>query len=74
MAIVTRINDAHLAIVADLFEFVESIPETIISLTSGRKILVTASTEEIIVRVADFENRFGASTNGSGADRLDDGR
>ena len=37
---VTRINDKTLVINADLIEFVESIPDTMISLTTGKKIMV----------------------------------
>ena len=36
---VTRINDSELVINSDLIEFVEAIPDTIISLTTGKKIL-----------------------------------
>jgi len=37
---VTRLNDTKLVINADLIEFVEEIPDTIISLTTGKKIMV----------------------------------
>ena len=51
---VTRLNDSELVINADLIEFVEAIPETIISLTTGKKIMVTESVEEVIARVIAY--------------------
>ncbi|MBD3382200.1 MAG: endoflagellar protein [candidate division Zixibacteria bacterium] len=51
---VTRLNDSQLVINADLIEFVEEIPDTIISLTTGKKIMVQENVEEIIEKVAEF--------------------
>ena len=51
---VTRLNDTKLVINADLIEFVEEIPDTIISLTDGKKIMVKETVEEIINKVAQF--------------------
>ena len=52
---VTRINDTELVINADLIEFVEAIPDTIISLITGKKIMVRNTPDEIIERVAAFK-------------------
>lgn len=60
---VTRLNDSALVINADLIEFVEAIPETIISLTTGKKIMVRESIDEIIERVADFKRKSGIRVN-----------
>jgi len=51
---VTRLNDTKLVINADLIEFVEEIPDTILSLTTGKKIMVKENIPEIIERVAQF--------------------
>jgi flagellar protein FlbD len=51
---VTRLNDTKLVINADLIEFVEEIPDTIISLTTGKKIMVKEDVKEIIEKVAQF--------------------
>lgn len=51
---VTRLNNSEIVINDDLIEFVESIPDTIISLTDGKKIMVKETPDEIIKRVADF--------------------
>jgi flagellar protein FlbD len=54
MVKVTRLNDTQVVINADLIEFVEEIPDTIISLTNGKKIMVKETVEEIIEKVAQF--------------------
>lgn len=55
---VTRLNDSKLVINADLIEFVEATPDTIISLTTGKKIMVRETPQEIIDRVTQFRNRI----------------
>lgn len=57
---VTRINNEAIVLNADLIEFVEAIPETLIALTTGKKIIVTETVDEIIERVAEFK-RMSAS-------------
>ena len=52
---VTRLNETELVINTDLIEFVESIPDTIISLTTGKKIMVKETIDEIIEKVKDFK-------------------
>lgn len=56
---VTRINGTELVINADLIEFVEAAPDTIISLTTGNKIVVKDSIDEIIEKAAKFR-RFSS--------------
>ena len=57
---VTRINDTELVINADLIEFVESTPDTIITLTTGKRIMVKESIDEIVEMVAEFKRRSAA--------------
>ena len=57
---VTRINNSELVINADLIEFVEATPDTLISLTTGKKIVVTETPDEIIDRVARFKQLSGS--------------
>jgi len=54
---VTRINDSELVINADLIEFVEATPDTIVTLTTGKRILVKESCDRIIELVAEFKRR-----------------
>jgi len=71
---VTRINDAELVINADLIEFVEAIPETMITLTTGKKIMVREAVEEIVRRVADFKRMASTRSYSPGDAGLVDGR
>lgn len=71
---VTRLNDQTLVINADLIEFVEAIPETTISLTTGKRIMVKESIDDVIERVAGFKRQSylpGTAPEGRGSD---DGR
>ena len=51
---VTRLNHTPLVINSDLIEHIESTPDTVISLTTGQKIVVLESTEEVIERIRQF--------------------
>ena len=51
---VTKINDTEIVVNSDLIEFVESSPDTIISLTDGKKIIIKETPDEVIEKVALF--------------------
>lgn len=44
---VTRLNNTKVLINPDLIEFVEETPDTVITFTTGRKIIVKESRQEI---------------------------
>lgn len=44
---VTRLNDTKLLVNAELIELVEETPDTVITLTTGRKLVVKESRQEI---------------------------
>jgi flagellar protein FlbD len=71
---VTRLNDTELVINADLIEFVEAIPDTIISLITGKKIMVKNSPDEIIERVAAFKRQSARRVTIPAADSNEDDR
>ena len=56
---VTRLNGQLIVLNADLIEFVEEIPDTIISLTTGKKIMVQENAEQIIEKVIVFKRNSG---------------
>lgn len=60
---VTRLNHAPLVLNSDLIEHVEATPDTVIALTSGQKIMVLESPDEIIRRVVDFRRTVGSDVN-----------
>lgn len=50
----TRLNHAALVVNCDLIEHIEMTPDTVISMTSGQRITVLETTEEVIGRVIEF--------------------
>ena len=50
----TQLNGRPIVVNVDLIEFVESTPDTIVSLTTGKKILVKESDEDVIRLTAAF--------------------
>jgi len=54
---VTRINQTQLIINADWIETVEATPDTVITLTNGKKYVVTEPVEEIINRVIEYKQK-----------------
>lgn len=50
----TRINRVPLVLNSDLIEHVEATPDTVITLTSGQKLVVRESAEEVIEKVIEF--------------------
>ena len=57
---VTRLNNSELVVNCDLIEFVEAIPETMISLVTGKKIMISEDVDEVIDRVAEFKSKAGS--------------
>ena len=56
---VTRLNLKEMVINADLIECVEATPDVVISLTTGNKIVVRNSMDEIIERVMEYKVKTG---------------
>jgi flagellar protein FlbD len=50
----TRLNSQQITVNSDLIKFVESNPDTVITLVSGDKILVHETADEILARVIAF--------------------
>ena len=57
MIAVTRLGGAEVVINADLIVTVEKTPDTVITLTTGDRIMVRESVEEVVARAADFRYR-----------------
>jgi len=54
---VTRINNEPIVINAELIEFIESTPDTIITTTTGKKIIVKESVDEVIDKIIEYRQR-----------------
>ncbi|MCL1826779.1 MAG: flagellar FlbD family protein [Candidatus Cloacimonetes bacterium] len=57
MVRLTKINNQEFFINSDLMEFIESTPDTIISLTTGKKIIVKESAEEVIEKIIEYKSK-----------------
>lgn len=55
---VTLLNNRKMVINAELIEVIEETPDTIITLTSERKIIVREKSDEIISRVISYRRRI----------------
>lgn len=63
----TRLNQVPLVINSDLIEHVEITPDTVIALTTGQKILVLETADEVIERVVGFRRAVLAGLSASQA-------
>lgn len=48
---ITHLNDQEAVLNAELIEFVEATPDTLITITTGKKLMVKESVEDIVSRV-----------------------
>lgn len=55
MITVTKLSGSRLVINSDLIEFIEEMPDTIITLVNGTKVMVQESSDTIIMKVAEFK-------------------
>lgn len=61
---VTRLNGQSLVINAELIECVESTPDTVVSLNTGRKIVVREGVDEVVRRVIEYRRRVLRHSDG----------
>jgi flagellar protein FlbD len=54
----TGLNNKEIILNADHIEKLESVPESLITLTNGNKYIVLESTDEIIIRVIEYKNKI----------------
>jgi flagellar protein FlbD len=50
----TRLNHIPLILNSDLIEHIDATPDTVVSLTSGQKFLVSESPDEVVDKVIEF--------------------
>ena len=50
----TRINHAPFVLNSDRIEYIEATPDTVLTLTTGQKIVVLEPVEEVVRRVVEF--------------------
>lgn len=52
-----RLNGSEVVINAELIETVESVPDTLINLTTGNKYLVREAVETVVEAVTEYRNK-----------------
>jgi flagellar protein FlbD len=63
----TKLNGSKLVINSDLIEFIESSPDSLITLTTGKKIMVQEAIPLIINAVVQFRRLVRSSESGARA-------
>jgi len=53
----TRFDGSHFYVNAEFIEFVETTPDTIISLIDHKKLVVREKAEEVIARIIEYQTR-----------------
>ena len=49
-----RLNKNELVINAEMIEFIEALPDTIVTLTSGKKIMVFEPVDTVVERIVEY--------------------
>ena len=55
---VTKLNGEQFMVNAELVELVESTPDTIVSLTTGKKYMVRETVDEIVDRIIQYRRQI----------------
>lgn len=63
MIFVTRLRGKSYVINSDLIEFIESTPDTVITLITGKKIIVTESIDEIVDKIVEYRQKVNTLPN-----------
>jgi len=58
MITVTKINDRDIVVNCDLIEMIESTPDTTLTTTTGRKIIVLNTVEDVLNKVVAYKGRI----------------
>jgi flagellar protein FlbD len=60
MITVTRLNNQPVVINADLIKFIEQTPDTLITLTTGERVMVRESLQEVVARAIQYGRQVRA--------------
>jgi len=58
MIYLTRLNKVRVVVNSDLIKFVEETPDTVVTLVSGEKIVVTEAVGEVVEKIIGFRRRL----------------
>ena len=57
MVQVTRFNKEEILINAELIEMIEAVPDTVITMTTGKKFVVKETKEEMVDKIVAYKRR-----------------
>ncbi len=55
---VTRLNGKEFYVNSDLIEFIESTPDTVVTLTTGKKLVLAESIDELVERIIKYRAKI----------------
>jgi len=55
------INDSNVVLNSDMIESIDATPDTLISLSTGKKMMVKESVTEVVARIVEFRRLVGRS-------------
>lgn len=55
---INRLNNTEFILNCELIEFIEETPDTVITLTTGKKFVVKETAEEIIKKIIEYKNKI----------------
>ena len=53
----TRLNNRPLVVNSDLIKFIENTPDTVMTLITGEKVIVSESCQEVIEKIVEFRRK-----------------
>lgn len=62
MILLTRLNGSTFVVNSDLIETIEATPDSVITLVTGKKLVVRESVAEILEKIVAFRNQTGAGS------------
>jgi len=63
MILLTKINKASIAVNADLIQYIEETPDTVITMTNSEKVVVVENTAIIIQKVVQYRRLISGLIN-----------
>ena len=58
MIAITKLNEQEMIINCDLIELIESTPDTTITMTTGRKVIVKESVDKLLDSIVAYKKRL----------------
>jgi len=58
MVKVTRLNGSEFVVNSDLIEFIEATPDTVITLNTGKKIIVVETVDEVLREIVKYRRKI----------------